>query len=363
MTKNCCTAISSNMKTCLNCDTPRHGDATYCTDCGQAYKELQLSFWQVVKDFFVNVFAIDHKLWTTIAGLMVPGRLALRYVAGKRKSLIPPGRLFFVCLVIHIATLTLFLRVIESKIENSGRDVYRQAEQLYIQELYDSLAIEYIEVESTRDSFRADLFNFGIDTSSISIGELGMIGETVQEYGVSEKDLVTLDPELIIDKYDISSWEDRLFVRQSIRVNTDFVGTIQSVIANFFWLIAIMVFITAVVLKVLYIRHEIFLAEHLIVSAYTHSWQLLIASLLCAGLIGYGYWLSDIDQIEYVLDEGQWIPIYAGPLGLYALFSMKAYYQQGWIRTIVKWILTSALYLMAGLSVFALILTVTLLLF
>ncbi len=351
------------MKSCLNCDAPRLGDSTYCTACGQAYKDAQLSFWQVAKSFLSNVFTLDNKLWLTLYALIFPARLAIYYIAGKRKSYIAPGRLFFIGLVLHIATLSILLRAMEDDIGNSNDSIYQQAEHIRLTAVYDSLATIYIPEQGSIDTLRSQLFKINTDKNEITVGEIDMISAVVSDYDISSEDIATLDADFIIDKYEIEGFWDKILVRQGIRVNADVFGVLKSFVGNIFWLIAVMVFITALILKMLYLRHQIYLTEHLVLSAYTHAWQLIIGSLLCAGLVGYCLWQDDLTLIIDYLEDSPAIPIYILVLGMYSLVAMRSYYQEGWVLTFVKWLIASAAYLVLGLLVFVVIFGITVLIF
>lgn len=348
---------------CLNCNSPRHKTAAYCTDCGQAYKDVNLSFWQVAIDFLTNVFAFDNKLWRTLYAMLYPARLATYYVAGKRKSYISPGRLFFIGLVIHIATLSLLLRAMEDDVSNNSETIYQQAEQIRLASLYDSIAISYIADTAAVDTFKQRLFDIDTDTSEVNLGDIDLISAIVSQYEIESSDLATLDADYIINKYEIQSFWDRVLIRQGIRVNSDIVGLLKSLVGNLFWLIAVMVFLTAVVLKLLYLRHHIYLAEHLTLSAYTHAWQLMVGSILCAGLVGYCFAIDDLSHIIDLLEESYAIIAYVGILALYAIVAIKVYYQENWLITLVKWAVSAAAYLFAGLVVFVVISMITMFLF
>lgn len=351
------------MNSCLNCDTPRHNDSVYCTACGQAYKDAQLSFWQVVKDFLSNVLALDNKLWRTLYSLLIPARLAKYYVAGKRKNYIAPGRLFFISLVIHIATLSILLRAMEDDISTTNETIYQQAEQINMASLYDSLVVNYIEDSTTISTFKDELFDVDMDPENTNLGDIDMISAVVSDYDIQYVDLATLDAEYIIDKYKIDGFWDKILLRQGIRVNTDVVGLLKSFVGNIFWLIAVMVFITALILKALYLRHQIYLAEHLTLSAYTHAWQLIVGSILCVSLVGYCFAIDDLSHIVDLFEDSYIILVYVAVLGFYSLIATKFYYQENWFVTLVKWAVTSIAYLFAGLFVFIGIFMITMFLF
>lgn len=79
--------------TCRNCGTVLVGD--YCHACGQSADEPRRAVVGLVQDVFVDTLAIDGKLARTLWLLLTrPGRLARRYLDGKRVRYSPPFRLY-----------------------------------------------------------------------------------------------------------------------------------------------------------------------------------------------------------------------------------------------------------------------------
>ena len=78
---------------CKNCGTVLTG--AYCHQCGQRADEPRRVVVGLVQDFLVDTLAIDGKLARSI-GLLLwrPGRLARRYLDGKRVTYSPPFRLY-----------------------------------------------------------------------------------------------------------------------------------------------------------------------------------------------------------------------------------------------------------------------------
>lgn len=86
-------------KNCLNCGT--EVTDRYCPHCGQENIINRPSFSYLFKEFFNSLVHFDGHFWTTIRVLLFkPGFLVNHYLEGKRKSFVPPVKLYiFVSLV------------------------------------------------------------------------------------------------------------------------------------------------------------------------------------------------------------------------------------------------------------------------
>lgn len=359
-------------KSCLNCDSPRTQDYDYCPNCGQAYREGSLSLWQIIKDFFSNTFALDGKLFTTLGSLMVPAKLTLSYVAGRKSSYIRPGRLFFIALVLHVAVLSYYMStMLIDEVASTSDEIVRSAERTSLVKTYDSIfqSIDTIPtgrsllIDSIRQTLFADVVNNDTGEVDLNLGDFNLVLEAVGEYNITREDLATLDADYLIEKYNITSTLDRLQIRQTIRVNTDLPGTVKSFIGNIFWLLVLMVGLSAVMLKVLYIRHSIYLSEHLVWSAHVYTFMMTVMSLVMGGLLIYCFQTDDPSYtLELFFSEG-YVFYVSALLSLYPLVALYRYYRDGWIKGIIKFVVLLAGHAFLGLFVFILILVITLLIF
>lgn len=86
-------------KNCLNCGT--EVTDRFCPHCGQENIINRPSFSYLFKEFFNSLVHFDGHFWTTIRVLLFkPGFLVNNYLEGRRKSFVPPVKLYiFVSLV------------------------------------------------------------------------------------------------------------------------------------------------------------------------------------------------------------------------------------------------------------------------
>ena len=89
-------------KTCLNCG--HNVGHRYCSFCGQENTETVKTFYQLLQQFFEDFTHYDGTFWKTIFCLFFkPAALTKAYLSGKRKTYLPPIRLY-----IFISFLTFF---------------------------------------------------------------------------------------------------------------------------------------------------------------------------------------------------------------------------------------------------------------
>lgn len=85
--------MSENVANCLNCGSALTAD--YCADCGQRAKPARRPVIGLAQDVLIDTLALDGKLARSLTLLLVwPGKLARRYLDGKRASHTAPFRLY-----------------------------------------------------------------------------------------------------------------------------------------------------------------------------------------------------------------------------------------------------------------------------
>jgi len=90
-------------KNCLNCGTIV--EDRFCPHCGQENTVNRPSFHYLFTHFFEDLFHYDNGFWKTMKSLLFrPGIMVKEYLKGKRKSYVPPVKLY-----IFISFVTFFI--------------------------------------------------------------------------------------------------------------------------------------------------------------------------------------------------------------------------------------------------------------
>ena len=80
-------------KICLNCNASLYG--RFCHVCGQENLEPKESVWHLVNHFFNDITHFDGKFFTTVKLLLTkPGFLSTEYIIGRRVSYLNPVRMY-----------------------------------------------------------------------------------------------------------------------------------------------------------------------------------------------------------------------------------------------------------------------------
>ena len=96
-------ATNSDVKNCLNCDTPVDGE--FCKVCGQASSTERYSLSALAQEVYTQLRKVEaSKTTLTIWALLIfPGQFVRGYLAGKRVDHINPVRFFFYGFFIEVS--------------------------------------------------------------------------------------------------------------------------------------------------------------------------------------------------------------------------------------------------------------------
>jgi uncharacterized Zn-finger protein len=267
-------------RVCLNCDTSLTD--IYCPKCGQKDLARRQTLGELAINFISSFWSFESKFFLTGSLLLFNlGKLSHEYNEGKRERFYHPARMYvFISFVyfLLLASLPDSDYGIMSKVKFHGKPK-PLSETISVTgipanfALYDSA--ERVKPPGERDGIAKYWFNKKI-------------------YSLREK--YNGAPENF--KNDIVA---------------GFVGNIPQV---FFLLLPIF----AVVLRMIYFRHDLFYSEHLVFSIYYYNFFFLAGSLYL--LLNIIPWVGQFSWLIIL-----WIP-------LYLLFAMKGLYKQSWGKTI-----------------------------
>lgn len=286
---------------CDNCHTVLHG--AFCHQCGQEKKSYIRNVSGVITEFFGEFSNWDTRVWQTLIPLWFrPGFLSRRYVAGHRVPYVPPLRLY---LFTSIIAFLIFARLVP-------------------------------DVPVTVNPDGEQLANVVSQTKGTLSDVMADIKRDVEQEKQQKQEQKSLDSSII-------------FLSDSAQAEFD--KKLEALIANpklainkFFSLAPQMMFLLlplfALLLKLLYIRSDRYYMEHLIVALHSHSFILQMSALYlglnAVSAVASWPWLTEVTGFLASVTL-IWIPVYL-------FLCQKFYYQQGWLKTTLKFWLTSALY-------------------
>lgn len=287
-------------KICLNCNRELYGK--YCHACGQENVQPRRPIWEIPWHFITNIINVDGKFWSSVKYLLFrPGYLSKEYINGRRNSFHEPVRMYLVTSFILFFLSGFMFDSVSSVIS-------------------DELQNDKKELMNNSDS---NSTSFG--SRKIYIGEIDSMGN---------KDVnITFGDDNVVEKTDtISKEELSEAIKKSENQIKDIISYLES---NLSWILWISIPLFASGLKLIYIRRRIFFWDHLIFSLHFYSFMFLLV------VVWFGFEklddLVDSNNIKAIVDYTTSIILISG--GVYLLVGMKRFYSQGWIKTVIKFIL------------------------
>ncbi|MEO1015046.1 MAG: DUF3667 domain-containing protein [Pseudomonadota bacterium] len=358
---NAASTDSSQVRLCQNCGTVLAGE--YCHVCGQKAEEPRRAVLGLVQDVFVDTLAIDGKLFRTLWLLLTrPGRLARRYLDGKRVRYSPPFRLYLFASVFFFFTAFLILSPDDLSDRTQTRvevDAEAEADSEHNEDVAPERRAAVDEAAEELDAAAAAVEDALGDEVGPQIAEVmrgaGDAAQAIEDedqgedQGESEGEDEGKSDQSLTDM----SWDDldyngpdwfapiasQLF-EAGQRAYDDprlFFAHLQENLPRTMLLAPVFY---AVILVLLYFyRRKYYVYDHLVVSLYMHA--ALYAHLLLALLV------SQIPLLDWV-----WVLTLGWAVFLpYAVFRQA--YRSNWVSVFLKGVISTSLYA----AVFALLIT------
>lgn len=324
-----------------------------------------------MQQLWFRVLHLESRSLQVLWRLFIPGQVSIDYFSGKRKRYPPPVQFFFVImfffllLLNHLIGDTTHIGLKERKdgIHIASNDTVTPPADLYqIGQRYARLQRLRSEFDSLPPAYRSPQVREALDSlfqrteggTGEAFGNIFKLdGDTlpartpdslsfslgIRHIRVSVMDLFEHDAETLIEKYQFTGWVDKMLLRQGLKSVKEPKTLIKTYIGSLAWTLLALVALMSGVLTLLYWRRRRYYVEHFIFLLHQHSGIFL---LLTATLF--------INQF-YPLPLWFWIVLSAW-LILSTLVAMRRYYQQGWLKTFVKWLLYSFVYLLGFFVLF-----------
>ena len=383
--------------TCPNCGADRPGK--FCGACGQKDQPIRQSTSYFVRNAFNEYVGIDGRLWVTLRLLLLrPGALTVEHINGRRARYLAPLRLYLTATVLFFALLSILdpVGAIEERVgggvardstalvsermaeleaeirdERAGiSDAERQVQTA--QGALDSLRVVFRAdslagalLDSTADAeirkqledaadhleSRQERFASRLKGNTSDINRLQWQVDVLKSFpadsSIKPADLedaaVLVLPEgessfsITVGGFDAKQSPALKRFREA-RTSTERQqaladlsrGTIGRLPVVIFFLLPIFAFI----LKVFYIRQDWYYSEHLIFALHNSAVAFLVFSLM-ALVIAFGGGASWADTTSNVMSMG---------ILAYFYFAQLRVYGQGWLKTLVKFLLILSIY-------------------
>lgn len=314
---------------CPNCDEPISGEK-YCPNCGQKTNNHRLTVQHFISETLSNFFAFDGRFFLTFKVLFTkPGRVARNFINGQRMRYMNPVRIYFLSSLLLLTVL---------QFRGSDKSLIKQTEK------------PSEEVNIPADTSATDtISNMKVDTSESGEGSNAehfykRIKNMQRHY--EDKPQLSTDDALRDMGIEPDFYHRFLYVQAAKISNFDMDEFNKYLFSKLFWVLFLFLPIIAIILKLLYIRRKFYYPEHLIFTFYNQSVFFLLLSII----------------LPWSHTEGP--ALLAGFLfAIYLYIAMRRFYQQGRLKTFIKFILLNSLIVPAFGIFFALATLVVFILF
>ena len=150
---------------------------------------------------------------------------------------------------------------------------------------------------------------------------------------ILKRDFLKMDEEELLQKYkgNASHYEQLVF-KQKVKYIKDESKFFAKLMGHITWAVLLLMPCLALVLYFLYFRHSYFYIEHLIYTFHCHAFFFIMMTIVIFGYEVFPWWTF---IIFFVVTE------------IYLAISLKRVYQQSWLITILKLLVSNITY--AGL--------------
>lgn len=335
-------------KNCLNCGTLVQGH--YCQNCGQENIVPKETFWHMFTHFFYDITHFDGSFFTTLKDLLFkPGFLTKEYMKGRRKAYLHPVRMYvFTSAVFFLVFFSLY-HVSESDIE------FNPKENIVVPiPKRDSTVSDRILPTPAFKTIKDSLANSKMDTTHKSKSKNGgfnvNFGSAEKYKSVHEYDSIQQS----LPKSKKDNWIKKIINKKAIVINQRYTGKENTMMVDlvnkFIHSVPYILFASlplfALFLKLLYFRRkQFYYADHGVFLIHLYIFTFLFML----------FWFS-LDKLKSTTNLGgvgiiQTILVLTGLF--YTLMSLKNFYQQGWGKTILKFILFNLFCTVAAVFLFS----------
>jgi hypothetical protein len=313
---------------CLNCHHVLEQEDIFCPHCGQRTNDGKLPVWRLLKDFFADQFDLDGRLWSSLRQALIPGKLTLAYFQGKRRSQLNPFRWFFFVAIAFLALIKFSEGTVNTDPWNEFVWYNGKAAALTV---LDSLEQVLPAEAPDRDRILLQAREaLGITSDSIDLSADFTLGFESPQYRVSLRDFSYMTTDSLLNLYGTENILEHLAMRQKIKLIKSPGTLVEFVLSNLAWMMVLYVPLIALLLKLIYVRTRRFYVEHLVFSLHQHTSFLLFIILL--------YLLSLLTNWD------DWLEAAAIFYFVYLVISIKRYYQQHLMKTLIKCMILIVLY-------------------
>ncbi|TYP99528.1 uncharacterized protein DUF3667 [Tenacibaculum adriaticum] len=350
---------------CLNCGYPFSGQEIFCPECGQKNKGDKLTFGAFLKELFNGLTSWDAKFWKTLIPLLFsPGKVSKDYIEGKRTRYVNPFRFYLTTSIIFFLIIGFTDSYSKLNMLRSGRNVSSfknvQISKNGIKTVEKPINLDSIQDVVFKEIDKAQKRKDSIN-SLIALDSLNNINDSIKTKNQADGFNVSLadnknvmsflkfqknNPKISIDTaldslhmektFSNRFWYSRAevinsFVSKEGESNKFNKQLLSYASISLFILLPLFTFF----LRIIYFRRKFTYVEHLVFVFHVQTVFFLLFSI---------FYL-----IDFVKDTNYIIRIFLLVFLVYLFIAMKKFYEQGYFKTFLKFILANTLFMIISL--------------
>lgn len=340
---------------CLNCGQPFIGSENFCSNCGQKNTTKKLNLGTFFNNLFAGFLSYDSRFWRTFIPLLTkPGKVSKDYISGKRVRFVNPFQLYLNVSIVFFLILGISNRIDSNNSPITGvlnttqnLDSLAKTSSKQLDSVLTSVNQEIIknnpkdsikkeEIENLKNILNKVENTPIVNTNFDSISNSDKLGR-FYKYQKNNPNL-PLSQALDSLGYEKTFW-NTFYYQQIINVNSNYEQFKkdggQSYFKKLTSYISISLFVFLPIftffLMLLYFRRKYTYIEHLVFVFHTQTVFFLL--LIIFYLIGF------VVELEYTGF------IFTLLFLLYLYKALRNFYNQGRIKTIIKYIIMNSFYL------------------
>jgi hypothetical protein len=336
---------------CENCGTPLTGH--WCAKCGQPAIDYRRSFRYIVLDLLDEFLNWDSKFFRSLGLLLVrPWKLTNEFLAGHRVRYVHPLRLYLLASILFFFAVNYWAKSIHlqpGKLTSENRA-----------EIAAALNKQNLTPDQRAKVERAlNMANMSPEVAAIMAAKRK--NTTPEETATPQATATSKETATpLIDfspaKNPSTPFEKWIETHAKEKIGehgTNLQLFVKTLISNLPYMVLCCIPLFALVLKILYMRRDIFYIDHLIYALHIHSFAYLATILIILATIG----LSSVASGAFA---GWIIALLWITFAAQILLSIRRVYRQGWFISIFKFLFGGFVYLIVLVGALAVTFFVTL---
>lgn len=340
---------------CFNCGHPFNNNEKFCPECGQKNKDPKITFGNFAHEVFNGFISWDSKFWTTFIPLLTkPGKVSKDYIDGKRQRYANPFRFYLTISVLFFLMLGIsnsfnelgYLNGSKGKSTsfiniNPGTAKTTNLDSINIGKITEEgVNIALKNMDSTeRKKLLKDVPQLKKDSIVNSINEQVLKNKFMRFRAFSKKypnssindALDSLKyPKTFINRF----YYDRMLKFKDFNQEEDLNEVAKKGISYISISLFVLLPIFAFALKFFYMRRKFTYVEHLVFIFHTQTVFFLLLIIFF--------------PLSYYQEPEILIPVFLILFLIYLFIAMKKFYNQGFFKTFIKFIIINNIYMFLG---------------